>query len=210
MDYNKDIVNRELIYQRILDILNLNQFELSIKYLTYINEYLFKGIYNYPGHIRKYNISKDEDILGGKSADYADFHTICFVLNYNFGKEKYKNYKLFTDKEVVKSVTRFMADIWRVHPFGEGNTRTSSVFIETYLRYLGYDTDNTLFKENAKYVRNALVRANYTDLDTGMLATYRPLELFFNKVLVDNKIELDESILYTENVHIPKKVKKRY
>lgn len=210
MDYNRDIANRELIYYRIQDILKMNQFELNIRYLAFINEYLFNGIYNYPGHIRKYNIIKDEDILAGNSVSYADFHTIIFSLNCNFNKEKFKDYKNMANIEVVNNITKFMANIWRIHPFSEGNTRTSSVFIETYLRYLGYNTDNTLFKENAKYVRDALVRANYTNLDIGMFPTYKPLELFFQKVLIDNTLKLDDSILYTDGVHNPKKIKKRY
>lgn len=45
--------------------------------------------------------------------------------------------------------------------FREGKTRTITLFIEKYLISLGYNVDNTLFKNKSIYFRNALVRSNY-------------------------------------------------
>ena len=63
--------------------------------------------------------------------------------------------------EVIKNITKFSSNIWQVHPFREGNTRTTALFIEKYLISLGYNVDNSLFKEKSVYYRNALVRSNY-------------------------------------------------
>ena len=63
--------------------------------------------------------------------------------------------------EVIKNITNFTSSIWQVHPFREGNTRTIAVFIEKYLISLGYNVDNSLFKDKSVYFRNALVRSNY-------------------------------------------------
>lgn len=63
--------------------------------------------------------------------------------------------------DVINNITNFSSSIWQVHPFREGNTRTTALFIEKYLVSLGYDVDNTLFKEKSVYYRNALVRSNY-------------------------------------------------
>ena len=63
--------------------------------------------------------------------------------------------------EVINNITKFSSNIWQAHPFREGNTRTTALFIEKYLISLGYNVDNTLFKDKSVYFRNALVRSNY-------------------------------------------------
>ncbi len=63
--------------------------------------------------------------------------------------------------DVINNITNFSSNIWQIHPFREGNTRTTALFIEKYLISLGYDVDNTMFKEKSVYYRNALVRSNY-------------------------------------------------
>ena len=63
--------------------------------------------------------------------------------------------------DVINNITDFSSRIWQIHPFREGNTRTTALFIEKYLVSLGYNVDNTLFKGKSVYYRNELVRSNY-------------------------------------------------
>ena len=63
--------------------------------------------------------------------------------------------------DAINNITNFSSSIWQIHPFREGNTRATALFIEKYLVSLGYDVDNTMFKEKSVYYRNALVRSNY-------------------------------------------------
>lgn len=63
--------------------------------------------------------------------------------------------------EVINNITKFSSNIWHVHPFREGNTRTTALFIGKYLINLGYNVDNILFKNKSIYFRNALVKSNY-------------------------------------------------
>jgi cell filamentation protein len=53
-----------------------------------------------------------------------------------------------------------MADLWRVHPFREGNTRTTITFVCQYAESRGIQIDRQLFENNAAYTRNALVAAS--------------------------------------------------
>ena len=62
----------------------------------------------------------------------------------------------------------FVSRLWQIHILEEGNTRTTAVFFIKYLRTLGFSATNDIFAENAWYFRNALVRANYTNLQKGM------------------------------------------
>jgi len=76
-------------------------------------------------------------------------------------EELEKNYREMNIVKVINNITKFSSSIWQVHPFREGNTRTTALFIEKYLISLGYNVDNTLFKDKSIYFRNALVRNNY-------------------------------------------------
>lgn len=92
--------------------------------------------------------------------------------------------------ETVSHFSQFIADVWQIHAFGEGNTRTTGVFVIKYLRTLGFDVHNDVFAENAWYFRNALVRANYTNLPKGIEETTEYLELFFRNLLLGEQNEL--------------------
>lgn len=93
-------------------------------------------------------------------------------------------------EEMVKHISRFIANVWQVHPFGEGNTRTTAVFTIQYLKHLGFKVTNEVFANNSKYFRNALVRANYSNIQYGIKETTEYLERFFRNLLMGEKNEL--------------------
>ena len=88
-------------------------------------------------------------------------------------------------KDIIKHLADFTSNIWQIHPFCEGNTRTTATFILKYLRSLGLKAKSELFAENSWYFRNALVRANYNDLANGIRETTVFLEAFFDDLLND-------------------------
>lgn len=151
----------DLVSTRIVQLLEIDNFELSVDYIKYIHEYLFKDIYEFAGKFRKINFSKHENILNNDSVAYGDYKLLEQSLDYDISLEKNKNYEEMNIVDVINNITNFSSNIWQIHPFREGNTRTTAVFIEKYLVSLGYDVDNTMFKEKSVYYRNALVRSNY-------------------------------------------------
>ena len=102
--------------------------------------------------------------------------------------------------EIVKHIAQFTSDIWQIHPFCEGNTRTTAVFIIKYLRSLGFDVDNTTFEKNSWYFRNALVRANYQNLQKGIYKETIHLERFFRNLLMG-----EDNVLTNRCLHIKAK-----
>ena len=165
-DNNKSKINyKELecdfVSTRIVELLEEDNFELSVDYLKYIHKYLFQDVYEFAGNFRNVNISKCEKILNNDSVVYGDYDNLVESLEYDIFLEKEKNYKNMNVVEVIENITKFSSNIWQVHPFREGNTRTTAIFIEKYLISLDYKVDNTLFKDKSIYFRNALVRSNY-------------------------------------------------
>ncbi len=151
----------DFVSMRIVELLEQDNFELSVDYLKYIHKYLFQDVYDFAGKFRKNNFSKHEKVLNNDSVAYGDSKTLIESLEYDISLEKEKNYKDMSIVDVIKNITDFTSNIWQVHPFREGNTRTTAVFIEKYLISLGYNVDNSLFKNKSVYFRNALVRSNY-------------------------------------------------
>ncbi len=150
---------------------------------------LDKEKYN-PGAFRTYNITKDEPILSGDTVQYQSYDLIEETLKYDFNEEKEIDYTKFNEEELINRIVEFTSRIWQVHPFQEGNTRTTEVFIQKYLISMGFNINNELFKEKALYFRNALVRANYTNYSKGIKETNKYLIMFFENLLLNKKNDL--------------------
>jgi fido (protein-threonine AMPylation protein) len=175
---------------RIAEILSSRAFKLSAAALLSIHERLFSGIYPFAGKIREVNLTKKEWVLNGASVTYDDFRTIRQSLEYDLDKERSFAYTSLDERETIYHIAKFMADLWQIHAFSEGNTRTIAVFTIQYLRLFGYDVTNDTFEKNSYYFRNALVRAHYNDRKNGVIATPLYLNRFFENLLLNEHHEL--------------------
>lgn len=183
---------------RITEILTEKTFSFTPAQLTSIHRRLFDGIYKLAGRIRDYNITKNEWVLGGKTVYYASADTICDTLDYDIGQERDFSYEGLNVDDAIRHLTRFCANLWQVHAFCEGNTRTTAVFMIKYLRTLGFNVVNDVFAENSWYFRNALVRANYSDLTKGITETTVYLERFFRCMLLGEQHDLRNRIMHVD------------
>lgn len=169
---------------RIAQILSEKSFVFSPAYYISVHARLFQGIYPHAGKIRDYNMTKKEWVLDGDTVLYGGAYELRPALEYDFEKERHFSYKGIGAEEIIRHLARFIADLWQIHVFGEGNTRTTAVFFIQYLRTLGYDVTNDTFAEHSWYFRNAMVRANYRDLKRGIHETTGFLELFLRNLLL--------------------------
>lgn len=110
-------------------------------------------------------------------------------------KEKKFKFSGLSLRDIANHIARFTADLWQIHPFGEGNTRTTAVFIIKYLRSLGFKVENNLFVKNSWYFRNALVRANYQNLQLQIERNVEFLERFFQNLIAGTDFELKNRYL---------------
>lgn len=173
---------------RIAEILGEQTFTFSPTEYIAIHRRLFEGIYPFAGQIRDYNITKKEWVLNGETVLYAGANSLKETLEYDFQQEKKFSYKGLSQYEIVEHIAHFISYLWQIHPFGEGNTRTTAIFLIKYLRKLGFkNVDNNLFSEHSWYFRNALVRANYEDLSNNILKTEEYLIRFLKNLLLSEK-----------------------
>lgn len=182
---------------RIAQIISENSFVFSPIELITIHKRLFEGIYSHAGRIRDYNISKQEWVLDGDTVTYGNAYSLRETLDYDFNLEKNFNYTGLSTEDVIKHIARFISNLWQIHIFGEGNTRTTAVFLIKYLSKLGFNVTNDIFAENSWYFRNALVRANYNNRAKNVTETTYYLELFLRNLLLD-----EDNILSNREMHI--------
>ena len=182
---------------RIAKIISEDSFTFTVGQLLSIHKQLFEGILENAGKLRTYNFSKKEWVLDGASVTYGDFRELEATLQYDFEQEKKYQYRNLSIDEIINHLAIFVSNLWQIHVFEEGNTRTTAVFFIKYLRNLGFDVTNDTFAKNAWYFRNALVRANYTNVTKSIFEDRSYLVKFLRNLLLG-----ENNLLNNKELHI--------
>lgn len=190
IEEKEDSEEADKVSVRITEILSDNSFNFNPTELMSIHKKLFTDVYEHAGNIRNYNFSKNEWILNNDSVIYASYETIMSALEYDFEQEKKFSYKDLSLEETIKHLCKFTSNIWQIHPFCEGNTRTTAVFIIKYLRTFGFNINDDVFANNSWYFRNSLVRANYKNFEKNIFEDMSYLEKFFSNLLSNTNYKL--------------------
>lgn len=186
----------DVVAKRIARIISDDSFSFTVGQLISIHKQLFDGIFGHAGKLRSFNFSKKEWVLDGASVLYSDYRLIESTLQYDFDYERHFNYRGLSMNEIIDHLSIFIANLWQIHAFEEGNTRTTAVFIIKYLRSLGFDVTNDTFAKNAWYFRNALVRANYRHIKKGVFEDRSFLIAFLRNLLLNENNQLKNRELH--------------
>ena len=181
---DEDKEEADLVSGNISKLLQTDAFTYSVAGLSAIHKAIFEGVFKHAGRFRDYDISKKEWVLRGDSVLYGRWQDLRMAIEYDLEQERQFDYTSLNKEQMVEHLAKFVAGLWQIHPFGEGNTRTTAVFTIKYLRSQGFDVNNDLFERHSWYFRNALVRANYRNLNKNI--NYEPLFLvrFFRNLLL--------------------------
>lgn len=193
-----DTKEADIVSVRIARLLSEKTFQFSPAELRNIHEKLFSGVFKHAGKIRDYNITKKEWVLKGDTVVYASYDSIRDTLEYDFQQEKEYSYEGLSLEKSVKHISKFTSGIWQIHPFCEGNTRTTAVFIIKYLKTFGFDISNETFAANSWFFRNALVRANYNDWQNNVHETTKFLDMFFENLLMKKNYDLKNRYMHVD------------
>lgn len=164
-----------------------NAFSFTPNEYLSIHKKLFCGIYKHAGKMCDFNITKKEWVLDGATVLYGSASELHATLEYDFSQEKNYSYKGLSMDEIIHHLAVFVSNLWQIHVFEEGNTRTTAVFFIKHLRTLGFDATNDIFAENAWYFRNALVRANFNEFKKWNLWDNRVFGIIFKKSFAGRK-----------------------
>ena len=181
---DEDEEEADKVSANIAKILASKTFAFNTNGYVSLHRRIFEGVFKHAGEIRQYDISKKEWVLEGDSVNYLNWEDLRRALDWDIEQEKNFSYKGLTDDEKIEHIAKFVSGIWQIHAFREGNTRTTAIFTIQYLRSLGYKVNNEMFAKHSWYFRNALVRANYRNIQKGI--DYSPIYLvrFFRNLLL--------------------------
>ena len=180
----------------ITKILSSVSLDFSAKGFVALHRRIFDGVLKHAGEIRHYDITKKEWVLDSDTVNYLNWEDLYRALDFDIEQERQFSYKHLSLEQQVLHISHFVSGLWQIHPFGEGNTRTTAVFTILYLRHIGFKVENDLFANNSWYFRNALVRANYKNAVKGI--DYSPvyLERFFRNLLMGEQWDLRNRYLH--------------
>lgn len=193
---DEDEEEADKVSANIAKILASKTFAFNTNGYVSLHRRIFEGVFKHAGEIRQYDISKKEWVLEGDSVNYLNWEDLRRALDWDIEQEKNFSYKGLTDDEKIEHIAKFISGIWQIHAFREGNTRTTAIFTIQYLRSLGYEVNNEIFAKHSWYFRNALVRANYRNIQKGI--DYSPIYLvrFFRNLLLKDSWVLKNRYLH--------------
>ncbi len=206
---NQDQEEADIVSSNISKLLQTDAFTYSVAGISAIHRAIFEGIFKHAGHFREYDISKKEWVLRGDSVLYGRWQDLQIALEYDLEQERKFDYSSLNMGQIIERLAKFISGLWQIHPFREGNTRTTAVFAIKYLRSQGFQVNNDLFEQHSWYFRNALVRANYRNLSKGI--AYEPkflISFFRNLLLGENNILKNRYMLINsiDSFDIPEQV----
>ena len=195
---DEDEEEADKVSANIAKILASKTFAFNTNGYVSLHRRIFEGVFKHAGEIRQYDISKKEWVLEGDSVNYLNWEDLRRALDWDIEQEKNFQYKGLSDDEKIEHIAKFVSGIWQIHAFREGNTRTTAIFTIQYLRSLGYKVNNEMFAKHSWYFRNALVRANYRNINKDI--EYSPIYLvrFFRNLLLGESWVLKNRYLHID------------
>ena len=178
-------IEADIVSNRIAQIISDDSFTFTVGQLVSLHKRLFEGVFDHAGKLRDFNFIKREWALDGRSVIYGDYHDLASTLEYDFEIERNFKYDGLSQDKIIEHLAIFISNLWQIHAFQEGNTRTTAVFFIKYLRTLGFDVTNDVFAKNAWYFRNALVRANFRYIRKGIYDDKTFIILFLRNLLLN-------------------------
>jgi len=170
----------DITYVRLFDIdLAFSSDMFDYARLLAIHKYIFGDIYEWAGTARKISITKGERVLGGDTVRYSKPDDIEKDCGRVIKKLNDTDWAVLSIDETADLFSKLIAEMWQVHPFREGNTRSVVTFATQFAEAHGFKIDKILLKESAAYVRDALVKAS-----DGQYSDYQYLVKVFKDAII--------------------------
>lgn len=148
-EYSKlNAAEKDIGFAKLIDIGETFKKKYDVEYLKDLHRHIFEDIFDWAGEFRTIPIEKIEVVIPGLSLVYSEPKDIEPRLKKVL--EELNNYN-WAEKNVSEIATEFtdkLAKLWRVHPFRDGNTRTTLAFAENYAREHGFPMDLSILLDN--------------------------------------------------------------
>lgn len=121
----------EVLKEKILTPETAKGRSINLDLLRAVHRYYFKEIYSWAGTFRTVPLYKIEDvIIPGLSLEYSDFQRLEYELGIAICSLNSIRWKKLTKSEIAKQLAEKAVEVWKIHPFRDGNTRATLGFIK--------------------------------------------------------------------------------
>lgn len=155
-----DFTESNVVPLRIMALRKQNFAISSVFDIQKIHKFLFESLFDWAGEFRKITMYKREPILNGYSIDYTPHDYIKKEMLELEEKFQSINWENLSNKEKIAKTSNIIQELWQIHCFREGNTRTVALFLYFLLKKIGLHINVEFLGKNAAYFRNSLVLAS--------------------------------------------------
>lgn len=160
-DHDKlELAEARLVTLRIVALRKSDFIIESIFDIKKIHKFLFEPLFKWAGETRTIDMYKREAILSGCSVAYSMAEVIDEDLEDLDKKFKKIPFNEITQPEKLLFIADIIQELWQIHTFREGNTRTTLLFLYFLMKQNGLHINTEFLSECSGYFRNALVLAS--------------------------------------------------
>jgi cell filamentation protein len=129
----------------------------DFKHYCDIHNYIFKDIYDWAGKPRTIDIFRPELALGGISVEYKEAGKIKESAEQVLREMNGVDWDSLSFDRKAERFAESLGELWKIHAFREGNTRTTIHFCSQFAKCKGFPLNNEIFKRKGDMLRLALV-----------------------------------------------------
>lgn len=162
---------RDITASKFLNIEKTFSSKFDIDYFKAIHKHIFEDVFDWAGEFRTVPVIKQEQVgIPGLTLQYAKPQDIEKKLTAYFKSLNEIDWQNIPLDKKIPLFTSKLVELWSIHPFRDGNTRTTITFANNFAKEHGFPMDLNMLLERLprQYVGNRAVR--YSVRDTFVLA----------------------------------------
>lgn len=132
---------RDIGYVKLLNAESVMKSKCDITLFKNIHKHIFEEIFEWAGEFRTVPVYKEELVIPGISLEYASPKDINKQLTQYLDEMNSANWQNMKIDDLTKQFVSYLAKIWRIHPFRDGNTRTTLTFANIFAKEHGFEMD---------------------------------------------------------------------
>lgn len=148
-DHDKlNLAEKDITFSKFLNIKRTFSTKFDISYIKSIHKHIFEDIFDWAGEFRKVPVYKEEVVIPGLSLNYADPKNIEKELTSCLEKLNNTDWESLTLDQKSTTFTKYLTEFWTIHPFRDGNTRTTLTFATQFSKEHDFPLDLCFLLDN--------------------------------------------------------------
>lgn len=148
-DYDKlNLAERDITFSKFLNVKKTFHTKFDVSYIKSIHSHIFEDIFDWAGEFREVPVYKQEVVIPGLSLNYTDPKNIEKELYDCLEKINDTNWSALTLEQKSATFTKYLTQFWLIHPFRDGNTRTTLTFATQFSKEHDFPLDLGFLLDN--------------------------------------------------------------